>query len=621
MTDPGQPVIIANCGGFWGDDPTAARRQISGGPVDYLVMDYLAEITMAILQKQRAKDPEAGWARDFLVQLRDVLVPCLENGVTIISNAGGVNPAACARAVTALAEEQGVADRLRIALVTGDSLYESLDSTLASGQELGHLETGRPLSDVRDRVLSANVYVGAAPIVEALGMGANVVIAGRVTDTSVTLAPMMHRFGWSPDDWDRLAAGVVAGHIIECGTQCTGGNFTDWHTVPSFTDIGYPLIEAHPDGSFVVTKHPGTGGLVSVDTVAEQLLYEMGSPAYLSPDCVARFDSVHLEQEGPDRVRVSGIKGERPPERLKVAISYADGYRAVGRMLVSGPDTLRKARKAAEIFWEAAGGMDAYDSASTQFVGWDASHPPLGAEEPSEVLMQVAVRDQDRRKIEVGFAPTVVGRMLGSIPGFTMPSDQGRPRPSEVVGHWPALIDRASVVTTVTVDGEHRVVSTAIAGADGPGAPSAVAAAASGVTAGPAGAAGSAGSAGAGATVGATAGEATVAVPLGRLCLARSGDKGDTANIGVIARSDAVYSWLVRYLTPDVVAQHFKDACQGPVERFELANLRAVNFLLHESLGGGGTLSLRFDAQGKTYAQYLLALTVEVPASVLASVG
>ena len=611
MTDPGQPVIIANCGGFWGDDPTAARRQVAGGPVDYLVMDYLAEITMAILQKQRAKDPEAGWARDFLVQLGDVLEPCLERGITIISNAGGVNPAACARAVTALAERLGVADRLRIALVSGDSLYEDLDSTLASGQGLEHLETGRPLSDVRDRVLSANVYVGAAPIVEALSMGANVVIAGRVTDTSVTLAPMIHRFGWSPDDWDRLAAGVVAGHIIECGTQCTGGNFTDWHTVASFTDIGYPLIEAHPDGSFVVTKHPGTGGLVSEHTVAEQLLYEMGSPRYLSPDCVARFDTIRLAQEGPDRVRVSGIRGEAPPERLKVAVSYADGYRAVGRMLVSGPDTLRKARKAAEIFWEAAGGVAAYDSASTQFVGWDAAHPPLAAEEPGEVLMQVAVRDRDRHKIEVGFTPTVVGRMLGSIPGFTMPSDQGRPRPSEVVGHWPALIDRASVITTVTMGDETRVVPTAIPGRTGPGAPAeATAPVEAGdrigeIAPGPA----------------ATGAGETVSVPLGRLCLARSGDKGDTANVGVIARSDEVYAWLVRYLTPDVVAQHFKDACQGPVERFELPNLRAVNFLLHESLGGGGTLSLRFDAQGKTYAQYLLALPVEVPAAVLDSLG
>jgi len=591
-----ETITIANCGGFWGDDPTAARRQVAGGPVDYLVMDYLAEITMAILQKQRAKDPAAGYAKDFLAQLRDVLVDCVEKGVTVISNAGGVNPAACAAAVEALAIELGVGDGVRVAVVGGDDLYGDLDDLLASGQELQHMETGHPLSDVRDRVLSANVYMGAAPIVRALELGANVVIAGRVTDTSVTLAPMIHHFGWAPDDWDRLASGVVAGHIIECGTQCTGGNFTDWETVPSFKDMGYPLIEAHADGTFVVTKHPGTGGLVSVDTVREQLLYEMGAPGYLSPDCTARFDSIQLAQEGPDRVRVSGVCGEAPPERLKVAISYANGYRAVGRMLVSGPDVLRKANTAAEVFWAVAGGADLYDHSLTQFVGWDASHPPLAGEEPSEVLMQVSVRDADKRKIETRFSPMVVGSMLQSMPGMTMPGDQGRPRVSDVVGHWGALITRDAVTATVTVGGQVDTVSSAApASASSPYQAPELALAA--VPAGD-----------------------LVTVPLVRLCLARSGDKGDTANVGVAARSPEVYAWLLESLTEDVVRRHFKGVIAGEVERHPLPNLLAVNFLLHESLGGGGTSSLRFDAQGKTYAQYLLSMPVSVPAALLATV-
>jgi hypothetical protein len=594
-------ITIANCGGFWGDDPTAARRQVEGGPVDYLVMDYLAEITMAILQKQRAKDPSAGYAKDFLVQLRDVLVQCMDRDITVISNAGGVNPAACAAAVELLAAELGVADKVRVAVVAGDDLFPDLDGLLAAGQELSNLETGRPLADVRDQVLSANVYMGSAPIVRALELGANVVIAGRVTDTSVTLAPMIHHFGWAVDDWDRLASGIVAGHIIECGTQCTGGNFTDWETVPEFRKMGYPLIEAHSDGTFVVTKHPGTGGLVSVNTVREQLLYEMGAPGYLSPDCTARFDSIQLAQQAPDRVHVSGIRGEAPPERLKVAISYSSGYRAVGRMLISGPDVLRKAHKAAEVFWNAAGGAELYDQTATQFVGWDASHPPLATEEPSEVLMQVSVLDADRRKIETHFAPMVVGIMLGSVPGMTMPGDQGRPRVSDVVGHWAALVPRELVSAEVVI-GDQRVAVSSLAPAGETAAtwqPEPLALD----------------------DVVVPSGTESVTVPLVRLCLARSGDKGDTSNVGVIARSPAIYRWLLETLTDEVVRQHFKGVCHGEVERHPMPNLSAVNFLLHESLGGGGTSSLRFDAQGKTYAQYLLSMYVTVPMALLETVG
>jgi hypothetical protein len=595
-------VIIANCGGFWGDDPTAARRQVEGGAVDYLVMDYLAEVTMAILQKQRARNPEAGYVPDVLLQLRDVLPACVERGIRIISNAGGVNPLACRAAVDRLASELGVADRVRVGVVLGDDLYPGLDALLASGEPLANMETGRPLADIRPRVLSANAYLGAAPIAKALERGANVIISGRVADPSVTLAAMMHEFGWAPTDWDRMAAGVVAGHIVECGTQCTGGNFTDWPLVKTYRDIGFPLIEAEPDGTFVVTKHPNTGGLVSVHTVAEQLVYEIGSPAYMSPDAVARFDSVRLAQDGPDRVRVSGVRGEPAPSRLKVSVSVQGGWRAFGRLIVSGPDTLAKANRLAEAFWESAGGRGFYDEAVHQFIGWNGCHPPLVSDEPGEVLVQFAVRDENERKINTRFAPQLAPLVLGTVPGISYIADQGRPRASEVVAFWPALVSRAAVSQRVLVGDEDIAVpheppldrahgfhdSSSPRVAPRPSPP--------------------------------PASSRTVRVPLLRLCLARSGDKGDTANIGVIGRSAAIYAWMLDHLTPAFVKRHFGEACEGDVERHLLPNLLAVNFLLYRSLGGGGASSLRLDAQAKTYAQYLLAAEVDVPETVLTTI-
>jgi hypothetical protein len=593
---PADRIVIANCGGFWGDDPTAARRQVEGGPVDFLVMDYLAEVTMAILQKQRQRKPEMGYATDFVAQLRDTLPTCVERGIKVISNAGGVNPLACKAAVEKLADELGIGDRVRVGVVLGDDIYGRLDELMAGGQELANMDTGRPLSDERANVLSANVYLGAAPVVKALELGANVVITGRVTDTGVTLAPMIHEFGWAADDWDRIAAGIVAGHIIECGTQCTGGNFTDWRKVKTYSNLGFPLVEVAADGTFTVTKHPGTGGLVSVHTVSEQLLYEMGTPQYLAPDCIARFDSIRLAQDGPDRVKVSGIVGEPPPEKLKVSVSFSHGYRAFGRLIVSGPDALAKAEKVAEVFWESAGGPELYEDAATQFVAWSGTHPPLTDSEPSEVVVQVAVRDSDEKKINSRFGVQVVPRVLGSVPGITYFSDQGRPRASDVVGYWPALIDRDQVPMRVVVgDDEVDVPHLEIAGAAPAGAaftpdrPSPLP----------------------------PSGGATVKVPLGQLCLARSGDKGDTSNVGVIARSQAIYGWMLETLTPAFVKARFAGICHGEVERHEVANLSACNFLLHESLGGGGTLSLLVDAQGKTYAQYLLATEVEVDAGLL----
>ncbi|HEV7837288.1 MAG TPA: acyclic terpene utilization AtuA family protein, partial [Gemmatimonadaceae bacterium] len=328
-------VRVAAGQGFWGDDLDAPRRQVEGGPTDYLMLDYLAEVTMSILQKQKERDPSLGYARDFVGAMESVFPAVAERGVKVIANAGGVNPPACAAAVKAVAQKRGSSNAFRIGVVTGDDLLNRLDELLDKGHRLDNMETGEPLSTVRGSVLSANAYIGSEPIVEALAAGANVVITGRSTDTALTMAPLRHEFGWGAKDWDKLAAGIVAGHIIECGAQCSGGNcLYDWRSIPDLANVGYPLVEASPDGSFVVTKHPNTGGRVSIPTITEQLVYEMGDPhSYITPDVVADFTTIRLSADGENRVRVSGIKGKPPTDKLKVSVAYRAGFKAVGSLV------------------------------------------------------------------------------------------------------------------------------------------------------------------------------------------------------------------------------------------------------------------------------------------------
>ncbi|HZI76144.1 MAG TPA: acyclic terpene utilization AtuA family protein, partial [Gemmatimonadales bacterium] len=344
-------VRVAAGQGFWGDWLEAPVRQVRGGPIDYLMMDYLAEVTMSIMQKQRSRDPRAGFARDFVPLMERILPDLVNRKIKVTSNAGGVNPSACAEAVLEVARRIGLAGKLTIGLVTGDDILDRIDELIASGHPLENMETGRPLSDVRNRVLSANAYLGMAPIVEALRAGADIVITGRVTDTGLTLGPIFHEFDWPADDWDKVAAGTVAGHIIECGAQSSGGNLLkDWQAVKGLEDPGFPIVEASPDGSFVVTKHPGTGGVVSIASVTEQLVYEMGDPhSYITPDGVADFTTIHMEQSGPDRVRVTGIRGAPRTPLLKVSIAYFYGYKAVGTLVYSWPDAYEKARAADRI--------------------------------------------------------------------------------------------------------------------------------------------------------------------------------------------------------------------------------------------------------------------------------
>jgi hypothetical protein len=453
MTD--RVVRVASGQGFWGDWLEAPRRQVEQGPVDYLMLDYLAEVTMSIVQKQKERDPKMGYARDFVGAMESVLPAVLERGVKVIANAGGVNPPACADAILAMAAKHGAAGKLTLGIVTGDDLLPRLDELLAAGHPLKNMDTGAPLSDVRDRVIAANAYIGSEPIVEALQQGAQVVITGRSTDTALTMAPLRYEFGWAKDAWDQLAAGIIAGHIIECGAQCSGGNcLHDWRNIPDLANIGYPIVEVKADGTFVVTKHPNTGGRISVPSVTEQLVYEMGDPhRYITPDVIADFTSIHLADDGPDRVRVHGITGTEATDSLKVSIAYRDGYKAVGTLVYSWPDALEKAQMADRILRERLDRLGLkFDTILTEFVGVSSTHGAL-AGTPSadipEVQLRVGVRGHDKAAIE-RFAREIAPLVLNGPPSVTGFAG-GRPKVEEIVAYWPALIDKRVVTPQVEI--------------------------------------------------------------------------------------------------------------------------------------------------------------------------
>lgn len=450
-----EKIRIASGQGFWGDMLDAPVQQVKGGQIDYLMLDYLAEVTMSIMQKQRARDPRAGYARDFVPLMREILPDCVKKNIRVTANAGGVNPTGCAEAVRDVARELGLGGRLRIGTVTGDDIMNRLDDFLARGIELRNMDTGEPLSTVRDSIQSANVYLGAWPMAEALQGGAQVVITGRATDTGLTLAPLIHEFGWRADDWDKMSAGTIAGHIIECGAQCSGGNCQyEWQSIPDLANVGFPIVEAAPDGTFVITKHDGTGGIVSIPSVKEQLVYEMGNPhEYITPDCVADFTSVQLEDAGRNRVRVHGIKGHPATEFLKVSISYSAGYKAVGTLVYSWPDAYAKAQAADRILRARLERLGLrFDQILTEFVGANATHGRL-AGEPSvdlpEVQLRVGVRGADRAAVE-RFTKEIAPLILTGPPGVTGFAG-GRPKVEEIVAYWPALIPKTEIEAHVEV--------------------------------------------------------------------------------------------------------------------------------------------------------------------------
>jgi hypothetical protein len=439
-------IRIANGQGFWGDWLEAPVRLVEQGPIDYLILDYLAEVTMSILQKQRQADARLGYASDFPPLIARLAAQLKAKNIKVIANAGGVNPRGCAEKVRELAAG------LKVAVVTGDDVLSRIDDFLAKGYPLRDMDSGEPLATIRDRILSANAYIGAFPLAEALATGADVVIAGRSTDTALALAPMVHRFGWGPEDWDKLAAGTIAGHIVECGAQCSGGNCqVDWQSIPDMANVGYPIIEAAPDGTFVVTKHAGTGGRVHSDTVKEQLLYELGNPTqYITPDCVADFTSIHLEDIGPDRVRVYGIRGAQRPPTLKLSISYADGWKAIGTLVYSWPQALEKARAADHIVRVRLANLGLHlDEIYTEFLGVNACHggvAPAPAD-PNEVQLRIGVRSTDRKSVD-RFTRELIPLVLNGPPGATGFGD-GRPPVREIVAYWSALIPREEIVTRV----------------------------------------------------------------------------------------------------------------------------------------------------------------------------
>jgi len=603
MTRP-ELIRIANAGGYWGDDPYALRRQVRGAlPLDYITIDYLAEVTMSILHKQMARDPALGYARDFIDQIVPLLDEILARGIRIVTNAGGVNPAACARALCAAARARGL--KLRVAVVEGDDLAPRIGQLLEGGAELRHMETGRPLAPVASRILAANAYFGAMPVAAALAMDPHVVICGRVTDTGITLGPLMHGFGWGPGDWDQLASGIVAGHVIECGAQATGGNFTDWKKVPSFVDIGYPIVECEPGGAFTVTKHPGTGGLVTCQTVREQLLYEMGHPrSYLTPDVVADFSTADLVDDGPDRVRVEGVQGRPPTNLLKVSIAYSDGWKSQGSLIVCGPDAKAKAEVFAAAFWARCQAelAEPLEHTLTEYVGDDATHRTLTPRHRSpEILLRLSARSARAADLQ-GFRKLLPAMILSGPCGVAVTG--GAPPLSEVVSYWPALVPRDLVLPEVRLledgapDRSSGPLPWPVTGEEATRpleAPDPW-------------------------TVAPGSGP-RVKVPLVRIAHARSGDKGDTANIGLIGRSGPCYAWLRDHITESQIKAWFRSHCLGKVERHAVPRLWALNFLLEEALGGGGTVSLRLDAQGKTLACALMRCEVEVPVALLATIA
>jgi hypothetical protein len=584
MTDV---LRIANCSGFYGDRLSAAREMIEDGPIDVLTGDYLAELTMMILLKDRLKDPDRGYARTFLRQLEEVAAGCKERGIKIVVNAGGLNPRGMAAAAGALYQKLGVS--AVVAHLEGDDLMPKLEALQAKGVSLDHLEKGVPLSTLDGPVLSANAYLGAFGIVEALNRGADLVICPRVTDAALTLGPAAWKFGWERDDWDRLAAGIVAGHIIECGAQCTGGNYSFFQEVPGLEYPGFPIAEMRSDGSFVITKHAGTGGLVSVGTVTAQLLYEIAGPDYPNPDVTARFDSIQLSQEGPDRVLVSGIRGEPPPPTTKVCINHFGGFKNSMTFVLAGLDIEEKAHLAEETLWRLVGGRERF--AETRVTLRRGDRPDPASNEESFAHLTVAVKDPDAEKVGRNFANKAVEMALASFPGFTMtglPSSASR-----VAVYWPALVPTEELEECVVV-GEERIRISPPRIPDDWTVPPAPMLEGGTLPGGP-----------------------TRDVPLGTICGARSGDKGGNANVGVWVRGPDEYRWLERFLSVAVLRALLPETCRLEIDRFELPNLLALNFVVKGLLGDGVAASLRSDPQAKSLGEYLRAKVVPIPASLL----
>lgn len=587
-------IRIGSASGFWGDTAAAAPQLARRGDIQYLVFDYLAEVTMSIMAAQKAKDPAAGYARDFVeITMRELLPELKAKGIRVVANAGGVNPLACRDALARIAAELGVP--LRIGVVLGDDLSAQAEALRAAGTV--EMFSGAPFPA---RLASVNAYLGALPIARALDEGAEVVITGRCVDSAVTLGVMVHAFGWRADEHDRLAQGTLAGHLVECGAQATGGLFTDWDTVPGWDDIGFPIVEASADGSFEITKAPGTGGLVTPATVCEQLLYEIGDPrAYHVPDVACDFTRVRFEQTGPDRVRVSGARGRAPTDTYKVSATFPDGLRNVALLVVAGERAVQKARRTGEALLArmrrmlAEQGLPDFTETRIEVVGGEDMLGAIAVPDAREAVLKLAARSPSKAALEL-FGREVSPAGTSMAPGTTG-FGGGRPTPSPVIRLFSFLVPKRAVPVEIDVDGRRLPVAIPVDGgfrdddlpparvhADGP----------------------------------VPAGGRTV--KLLELAHGRSGDKGDKANIGIVARRSEWLPLLSAWLTPERVAAHFAHNGPSRVERFDLPGFGAMNFLLHDTLGGGGMASLRTDNLAKCYAQVLLQMDVPAPEGVAA---
>ncbi len=576
-------IRIGNSSGFWGDAPDALHRMVSGGELDYITCDYLAEVSMSILRKQQQKNPTLGYVADFMKHLEPAIFDIKSKGVKLLTNAGGNNPRGLASEVYRYVLSERL--DLKVVAVEGDNVLKLTKSL--SDEELSNFETGEPFSE--KSFLSANAYIGVAGLLKALELDADIIIAGRVTDSALALAPMIHKFQWGLDDYNKLGSGMIAAHCIECGTQITGGNFTDWEKITDWNNMGYPIVEMQEDGVFYVTKHENTGGLVSVNTVKEQLVYEIADPTrYYSPDVISDLSGLIITFDSEDRVKVEGGKGHPSTPYYKVSASYIDGYKAVGELIISGPDALKKAQVFQQLFWERIG-ID-FSRKNTEYVGYNACHGSLVTNDiANEVLLKLYVHDNDKEKVDI-FSQNVASLILSGPQGVAVTG--GRPRVQEVVAYWPFLINKNELKLNVYDPsfGRENPVSVFRSNAAVPSESNFIDLSTKQVAC-----------------------EEGGLYSLNEICLARSGDKGNSVNIGVVARSDKAYNYLKKYLTPNVLKEWFGPKVLGNIKRYEIEGLNAFNFMLEEALDGGGTKALRIDAQGKTFAAALLNQKMKIP--------
>ncbi|SDT36180.1 Protein of unknown function [Friedmanniella luteola] len=589
---PRRPVRIGNASGFYGDRLAAAQEMVEGGDLDVLTGDYLAELTLYLLHKARLKDPDAGYASTFLTQLETVLGTCLDRGTKIVSNAGGLNPGGLAREIRALAARLGL--DVAVAHVDGDDLVDALPGLLAAGQPLAHLDTGQPLAAAGVTPVTANAYLGGWPIVTALAAGADVVVTGRVTDASLVVGPAAWWHGWTPADLDPLAGAVAAGHVVECGAQATGGNYAFFREVTDRRYPGFPIAEVAADGTAVITKHPGTGGLVSVGTVTAQLLYETAEPAYAGPDVTTWFDTLDVQQAGPDRVRVAGARGTPPTGQVKVALNYTGGYRNTMTMVLTGLDLEAKAAAAEQLLFDLLGGRDSVDAVDVRLLRSD--HPDARTQAEATAHLVVTVKDRDPAKVGRRFSSTVLELTLASYPGFHTTTPPTRESAYGV--YWPTLVPAAVVPARVVLPDGSAVLVPAEPGdpvaAARPPAPPAPPLATAVAPGGP-----------------------TAVVPLGLVAGARSGDKGGNANVGFWTRTDGGYAWLEGFLTVERLRALLPEADGLEVRRYRLPNLRALNFVVVGLLGEGVASSTRPDPQAKALGEFLRSRLVPVPVALL----